>query len=88
MIKYFILSAFLVFLSLSFNEASYSVSPKTSDSVLIQSEGYLDFEDWYAPDEAYETDDNGGRSDNEVVPEGGDSQTRTAPDEDTRPKER
>lgn len=88
MIKYCILSAFLVFSSLSLYKLSYSMSFETSDSLLIQSEGYLDFEDWYAPDEAYETDDNRSRPDNEVIPEGGDSQTRTAPDEDTRPKER
>lgn len=88
MIRYSILSACLVLSSFSLYKVGYAVSFKSSDAVLIQSEEYLDFEDWYGPDEAYETDDKGGRTDNEVLPEGGDYQPRTAPDEDTRPKER
>ncbi|MEQ9619195.1 MAG: hypothetical protein RIG61_08485 [Deltaproteobacteria bacterium] len=88
MIKYGILSVCLVFSSFSFYKAGYAASLKSSDAVLIQSEEYLDYEDWYGPDEAYETDDPGGSTDNEVIPEEEGYQTRTAPDEDTRPKER
>lgn len=88
MIRYSILAGCLVLASFSLYEVSYAVSLKSSDVVLIQSEESPDFEDWYGPDEAYETDDQGGRTDNEIIPEGGDQQPRTAPDEDTRPKER
>ena len=60
----------------------------STQELLAQAEEALDFEDWYEPDEAYQTDDEEKPDEGEVIPEGGDNEPRVAPDEDTRPKDR
>lgn len=54
---------------------------------LVQTEEPRDFEDWYPPDEAYQTNDTEKPAQGDVTPKGGENEPRVAPDEEKPPKE-
>jgi len=82
----------LLIAALSFTSLIYPVfaadTNGSSESSPVQKEGSSDFDDWYKPDDAYQSDDQNQPTENVVSPNGGEDEPRVAPEEDTRPKER
>jgi hypothetical protein len=85
--KYVLLAALFV-TSLTHPAYAADTNGATDDTPQQQNKN-SDFDNWYKPDDAYQSNDqNQQPATNTVSPNGGEEEPRVAPLEDTRPKER